>query len=85
MKPHGKRRSSLSSDPVERRINLLKKALVHPKFLDAPITMYVGSEYMDRFTDAMAPFTSVKIVSTLAELTVANVNVDANIDELCLE
>ena len=43
MKPHSKAdRTKRYSDPIKRRIDLLRKTLIHPKFNDLSIEMYVA-------------------------------------------
>jgi len=75
MKPHGKKRSSLA-DPVDRRIELLKKALVHPKFVNLPITIYVAPFYIHRFQIALMPFINVAIVENLSDVEKAKVKAE---------
>ena len=65
MKPHGRRRSTSFSDPVARRIDLLKNALNLPKFQDETLFwIYIGlNEYRQAFLNAFEHFEKVEILS----------------------
>ena len=67
MKPHG-RKQQVPGNPIDRRIALLQKALVHCKFENAPITMYVAPYYIDRFRIAMMTFLNVTVVESLHDI-----------------
>ena len=70
MKPHGRRSNQIFFDPMQRRIELLQKALANPKFAGERVTMYVVEEYVARVTEAMASFPNVSIERELDAILV---------------
>jgi predicted GIY-YIG superfamily endonuclease len=69
MKPHGKQRASSNHvDIVQRRIDLIIKALANPKFAHiGQMSMYVAPRYIERFTCAIneiTKFNNMQLVMT---------------------